>query len=133
MNSDLFVDPKTRERAQRVIIEIVRQCSGQLLLPTIRLMKVFYYAHDCYEIRNRSRLTEWPIPRVPDVQSANLLIGLIRELIENDMIKEIQNVVYLSLEDTELEPLSDSERYAVNTAISLVTLRQTAPDTPDRS
>ena len=66
-----------KERAKRIIIEIIRQAGGSLKNKT-NLYKAFYYAHLKYADDNPDYLSAWPIvrmPRGPGIDNFDVLLG----------------------------------------------------------
>ncbi|MBP87557.1 MAG: hypothetical protein CMJ64_12665 [Planctomycetaceae bacterium] len=69
-----------KDRAKRIIIEIIRQADGSFERKT-NLYKAFYHAHLKYAADNPGYLSKWPIVRMPrgpgidfDPYSANFFL-----------------------------------------------------------
>ncbi|MEM9352553.1 MAG: hypothetical protein AAGA92_06035 [Planctomycetota bacterium] len=66
-----------KERAKRIIIEIIRQAGGTFQYKT-NLYKAFYHAHLEYAKENPGYLSAWPIvrmPRGPGIDNFDALLG----------------------------------------------------------
>jgi len=68
-----------RERAERVILEIVRQAGGSI--GKTKLFKAFWLSHLFYSKMARGYLTDWPIVRMPNGPGIHRADVLIEELI----------------------------------------------------
>lgn len=78
---------KDRERAKRVIAEIVRQSPGDELIGKTRLFNAFYLAHLYYATECKDYLTEWPIVKMPNGPGIDRFSSLIAELIQEGAIE----------------------------------------------
>jgi hypothetical protein len=74
-----------RERAKRVILEILRQSGGGL--GKTQLFKAFWLAHLYYSKAARGYLTDWPIVRMPNGPGIDRGDSLIRELVEEGRVR----------------------------------------------
>jgi hypothetical protein len=70
-----------KERAKRVILEIIRQSGGSI--GKTKLFKTFWLAHLYYSKKARGFLTDWPIVRMPRGPGIDKADRLIDELIES--------------------------------------------------
>jgi hypothetical protein len=70
-----------KNRALRIIAEIIRQAGGELT-GTTRLYKAFYFAHLYYAESAPGYLSDWPIvkmPNGPGIDSGNQLIAEMKD------------------------------------------------------
>jgi hypothetical protein len=74
-----------RERAKRIIAEIVRQAGGTLDNRT-NLYKAFYHAHLLFAEKNAGYLSEWQIVRMPRGPGIHRGIELLNELVASGTI-----------------------------------------------
>jgi len=68
-----------RERAERVILEIIRQSGGQL--GKTMLFKAFWLSHLFYSKKAPGYLTDWPIVRMPNGPGIHRADTLIDDLV----------------------------------------------------
>ena len=116
-----------KNRAMRIIAEIVRQTGGQLRGWT-RLYKAFYFAHLYYAELAPGYLSDWPIVKMPHGPGIDRGAELIAELkqagvIATEHVQEgpFQSVRFqLSRADLPGEPLSDEATDAIRQAVQLV-------------
>jgi len=73
-----------RERAKRVILEILRQANEPV--GKTRLFKVFWLAHLFYSKKVRGYLTDWPIVRMPNGPGIHRAELLLEELTAQGLI-----------------------------------------------
>lgn len=76
-----------KDKAKRVIAEIVRQSAGDRLRGKTRLFKAFYFAHLYYAKTNVDYLTDWPIVRMPNGPGIDKFSTLLKELMEEGIIQ----------------------------------------------
>ena len=69
-----------RDRAKKVIVEIIRQAGGELTA-TARLYKAFYFAHLYYAETAPGYLSDWPIVKMPTGPGIHSCGGLVLELV----------------------------------------------------
>jgi hypothetical protein len=69
-----------KERAKRIIVEIIREAGGSLRNKT-NLYKAFYYAHLKYAEENPDYLSAWPIVRMPNGPGIDNFDTLVAELL----------------------------------------------------
>src|SRR5262245_15813426 len=74
-----------KERAERVILEILRQAGTEGLGKT-KLYKAFWLAHLYFARENPGFLSDWPIVRMPNGAGIDKGEMLLRELVENGQI-----------------------------------------------
>jgi hypothetical protein len=74
-----------RDRAKRVIVELVRQSGGTFYNKT-NLFKGFWRAHLAYADANLGYLSNWPIVRMPNGPGINDFDHLLAELLADDWI-----------------------------------------------
>lgn len=117
---------KEKEKAKRIVAEIIRLSSAQRCHGKTRLFKAFYFAHLYYAKERGYNLTEWPIVRMPHgpgVDNFNLLMDeLVREHIvkvEHEQEGPYQSYCYELIRDN-LAALSDEEEIAIKEAVTLV-------------
>ncbi len=75
-----------KNRAKRILVEIIRQNGGAFTLKT-NLYKAFYHAHLRYAEKNRGYLSQWPIvrmPRGPGIDRADMLLS---ELVSEGLLE----------------------------------------------
>jgi hypothetical protein len=75
----------SRERAKKVILEILRQAGGQL--GKTKIFKAFWIAHLYYSKKARGYLTDWPIVRMPKGPGIDEGDALLVELLHSGDIK----------------------------------------------
>lgn len=75
-----------RERAERVILEILRQSGGQLGKPM--LFKAFWLAHLFYSKKAPGYLTSWPIVRMPNGPGIHRAEELIDDLVARGNVEK---------------------------------------------
>lgn len=59
-------DTREFERAKAVVLEIIRQSTGDEIVGKTKLFKAFYFAHLFYAKENARYLSEWPIVKMPN-------------------------------------------------------------------
>lgn len=81
-----MADPN-REKAKRVIVEIINKAGGSLIGST-RLYKAFYTAHLYYAEDAPGFLTDWPIVKMPNGPGIHEASSLIAELVREGILTE---------------------------------------------
>ncbi|MBI1901499.1 MAG: hypothetical protein HYS13_10375 [Planctomycetia bacterium] len=130
---------KQKQKAKRVIVEIVRSSGGTFENKT-NLFKAFYYAHLEFARKHSGCLTTWPIVRMPygpGIDDADTLLGeLVAEHILHLGTVQKGDCVALRCELTpkasELSPLAPDEVDAIRAAVEKVS-GQTAKRVSDQS
>ena len=74
-----------RNRAKKVIVEIIRQAGGELTATT-RLYKAFYFAHLYYAEAAPGYLSDWPIVKMPNGPGIHSCGGVVAELIAEGVL-----------------------------------------------
>lgn len=121
------MDKPNKERAKRIIVEIIRQAGGQITRKTA-LFKAFYFAHLFYAESEPGYLSDWPIVRMPHgpgIESAN---ELIKELTDNGFIRTdhtpigpYKAITFRTTQKELSEPeLHSAEVAAIRRAVNLV-------------
>src|SRR5437667_5852958 len=83
--------PPNRERAKRLILEILRQSEGGL--GKTQLFKAFWLAHLYYSKNARGYLTDWPIVRMPNGPGIDQGDSLLLQLIHSgDVVRTYEAV-----------------------------------------
>lgn len=116
-----------RERAKRVILEIIRLAGGTFTNKT-NLYKAFYYAHLEYAKNNPAYLSFWPIVKMPNGPGIDDFDALIGELLAQGYLHvetvKTGDFSALRLELTSaaksLEQMSDAEMEAVGYGVRQV-------------
>lgn len=116
-----------KERAKRIIFEIIRQAGGVLENKT-NLYKAFWKAHLSYAERNLGYLSGWPIIRMPNgpgIDRFEVLIGemLAEELISLEQVQrgEFQAFVFRTAKDaTPSAPITDEDVAAIREGVESV-------------
>src|SRR5436309_2913255 len=75
-----------KERAKRVILELLRQAGGEM--GKTKLFKAFWLAHLYYSKKAPGYLTDWPIVRMPKGPGIDRADQLILELIHSGQIEK---------------------------------------------
>lgn len=119
---------KDREKAKRIIIEIVRQAGGTLVTKTA-LYKAFYYAHLQYAETQPGYLSVWPIVRMPNGPGIDRFRDLEFELVNEGklVIDAVPRGDYLASRfslgahaQCISEPISSEELAAIDYGISKI-------------
>src|SRR5437667_11993892 len=76
--------PPNRERAKRLILEILRQSEGGL--GKTQLFKAFWLAHLYYFKMAPGYLTDWPIVRMPNGPGIDRADRLILDLVQSEHV-----------------------------------------------
>ncbi len=112
-----------KEKAKRLIVEIIRQSKGGLGKP--RLFKVFWLSHLYYAKSARGFLTDWPIVRMPHGPGIDDGDVLLQELVlEGRIIREHEargpyTEIHCSITDAAIgDEMSAVAVQAIQTAIS---------------
>ena len=116
-----------RDRAKKVIAEIICQAGGELTATT-RLYKAFYFAHLYYSETAPGYLSDWPVVKMPNGPGIDACGELVGELAaagilttDHVPIGPFRAVRYRLAEATlPGEPLSDEAIRAIQRAVQLV-------------
>jgi uncharacterized phage-associated protein len=121
-----------RERAKRVIVEILR-LGGNHTDSSHHLCKTFYYAHLYYARKSPGYLTDWPIVAMEGGPGIGSYKELIKELVaENKIVTKRVNVgpfptTEYTLIDNSIPDLNADEIEAIKQAVEFV-----KPYTPEQ-
>jgi hypothetical protein len=74
-----------RDRAKRIIVEIVRQAGGEIQNKT-NLFKAFWRAHLAYSDVNLGYLSNWPIVRMPQGPGIDNFDHLLADMLSDDWL-----------------------------------------------
>ncbi len=127
-----------RERAKRIIIEIIRQAGGTLENKT-NLFKAFYAAHRSFAESQPGYLSHYPIVRMPNGPGIHAATSLLEELVASGFL-EIDTIPKGNFEAfcfrvTDTAPtgdLTDAEIEAIQSGVKFVD-GLTAGDASERS
>jgi hypothetical protein len=75
------------QRAKQVVLEIVRQSTGDEIVGKVKLFKAFYFAHLYFATSNAGLLSEWPIVNMPNGPGIDNF-GTILEALQNEQTIE---------------------------------------------
>ncbi|MBI1903011.1 MAG: hypothetical protein HYS13_18080 [Planctomycetia bacterium] len=83
---------RDKERAKRIIVEIVRQAGGRFAQKT-NLFKAFWKAHVEYARKHVMPLSNWPIVRMPKGPGIDRFNELLGELISQGIIEPEERII----------------------------------------
>ena len=116
-----------RDRAKKVIVEIIRQAGGELTATT-RLYKALYFAHLYYAEAAPGYLSDWPIVKMPNGPGIHSCGGIVAELLaagalatDHVPVGPFRAVRYrLTGQELPGAPLPDEAVQAIQRAVQLV-------------
>jgi len=76
-----------KERAKQILLEIIRQSSGDEITGKVRFFKAFYFAHLFYAEDNANFLSEWPIVKMPLGPGIDRFDLLMQEMAEEGVVE----------------------------------------------